>query len=465
LLLSSSRLSLNTLDAAQLLWEDTMESYNEAGEYTNVGLEAGLMAAIRATPDIYWQVLDLLPTKPADAFTIHGADWEDLANEVEAAAWFKTPESPPPDFPVPSNDHTEPVAYPLLAAGTLAELYQKRSLAQLHQKALARLRDGDGVPTLIEGLVEGLVAVQETVKATHPGGLQWGTYLTFDVLKQAKSALEAKETGRETLGIPTGFRDLDQMLNGLNPGFYVLGGAPGVGKTSLALQWACRCAEELPVLYVTYENSPQSLVQKAICRMAGISPADVDRGRADMGKLLEGANAFKGGTESPESPGHRLAFLEGNRRTTTAYIQGQARHAMSRVGASRCLVVVDYLQRMAHAGASDYGSLRENVSALTLELRELATRLDSPVLALSSLSRGVNNYGKPTLESLKESGDLEFAADVVLLMGANEDDPTGNRLVRNVDLQVAKNRYGEAGRKVKLVFKPALGDFKEEVRE
>jgi replicative DNA helicase len=50
-------------------------------------------------------------------------------------------------------------------------------------------------------------------------------------------------------------------------------------------------------------------------------------------------------------------------------------------------------------------------------------------------------------------------------MGANEDDPMGNRLVRNINLQVAKNRYGEAGRKVKLVFKPALGDFREEARE
>ena len=450
-----------------------MQSYNEAGEYTNVELEAGLMAAIRAAPDSYWQVLDLLPTKAADAFTIHRADWEEMANEVEADAYFKTPTSEPPDLPVPSNDHTEPVAYPLLAARTLGELYQKRSLAQLHQKALVRLRDGDGVHTLIEGLVEGLAAVQEAVKGTHPGALQWAAYLVPDVLKQAQDALEAKEAGRETLGLPTGHRDLDQILNGLNQGFYVLGGAPGVGKTSLALQWACRAAEEVPVLYVTYENSPQSLVLKAICRMAGISPADVDRGRADLGKLREGIKVFLSSEIAPHDGsegkigrhlGGRLAFLEGNKRTTTAYIQGQARQAMARHGASRCLVVVDYLQRMAHAGASDYGSLRENVSALTLELRELATRLDSPVLALSSLSRGVGNYSKPTLEALKESGDLEFAADVVLLMGANEDDPTGNRLVRNIDLQVAKNRYGEAGRKVKLVFKPALGDFREEVR-
>lgn len=208
-------------------------------------------------------------------------------------------------------------------------------------------------------------------------------------------------------------------------------------------------------MYVTYENSPAGLALKAIGRMAGIPPADVERGRADIEKLREGARAF--GAVAP-----RLAFLDGNRRTTAAYIQGRARQAMARHGARRCLVV-DYLQRMPHASGSNYGTLRENVSALTLGLRELATRLDSPVLAISSLSRGVNNYVKPTLESLKESGDLEFTADVVLLLGAREE-ATGNRGARPVDLLVAKNRYGEAERKVSLVFRPALGDFREEAK-
>ena len=60
-----------------------MQSYTEAGEYTNVELEAGLMAAIRAAPDSYWQALDLLPTEAADAFTIHGVDWLYLAAAIE----------------------------------------------------------------------------------------------------------------------------------------------------------------------------------------------------------------------------------------------------------------------------------------------------------------------------------------------------------------------------------------------
>jgi len=425
-----------------------MQIYVEAEEYTAPELEAGLIAAIQTSPDLYWEALDFLPACAVDAFAVHYKAWQDLARAIEA-------NNPPPmggelDGAVPDPD-------PLSAARTLGELYQKRALAMLHQEALQRLRDGEAVSVLVEGLAEGLAAVQEAVAATRPGALLWGDALVESVLERARDALEAREAGRETLGVPTGHQGLDRTLNGLNPGLYVLGGAPGVGKTSLALQWACHAAGELPVLYVTYENSPVGLALKAIGRMAGVSPADVERGRADLGKLQEGVRAF-GAVAS------RLAFLEGNQRTTTAYIQGRARQAMARHGAGRCLVVVDYLQRMAHASGSGYGTLRENVSALTLGLRELATRLDSPVLAISSLSRGVNNYAHPTLEALKESGDLEFTADVVLLLGAREE-PTGNRGARPVDLLVAKNRYGEADRKVGLIFKPALGDFREEARE
>ena len=422
-----------------------MPLYTEAQEYAAPELEADLIAAICAAPELYWEVLDLLPAMPVEAFTAHSVAWEALATAIEKAAPLPTPDG-----------LATPVDNPLAAARTLGELYQKRALAQLYQESLRRLRDGEAVAALVEGLEEGLAAVQEAVSATRPGALLWGDALVERVLELAREAQDAREAGRETLGIPTGHKDLDRVLNGLNTGLYVLGGAPGVGKTSLALQWACEAARELPVMYVTYENSPAGLALKAIGRMAGIPPADVERGRADLGKLQEGARAF--GAVAP-----RLAFLEGNRRTTTAYIQGRARQAMARHGAGRCLVVVDYLQRMAHASGSNYGTLRENVSALTLGLRELATRLDSPVLAISSLSRGLNNYAKPTLESLKESGDLEFTADVVLLLGAREE-ATGNRGARPVDLLVAKNRYGEAERKVSLVFRPALGDFREEAK-
>ena len=133
---------------------------------------------------------------------------------------------------------------------------------------------------------------------------------------------------------------------------------------------------------------------------------------------------------------------------------------MTRHGAERCLVVLDYLQKMAHG--EGYGTVRENVNALSMGLRELANRLGSPVLSICALNRA--HYHTPTLEALKESGNIEYDADVVLLLGVRED-VVGNRGCRPMEILVAKNRYGEADGKVPLMFKPAIGDFREETRE
>ena len=167
-----------------------MQLYTEAQEY--------------AAPELYWEVLDLLLAMPVEAFTAHSVAWEAVDTAIQKAA------------PLPAPDGlTTPADNPPAAARTLGELYQKRALAQLYQEALRRLRDG------------------EAVSATRPGALLWGDALVEHVLELAREAQAAREAGRETLGIPTGHTDLDRVLNGLNLGLYVLGGAPGVGKTSL----------------------------------------------------------------------------------------------------------------------------------------------------------------------------------------------------------------------------------------
>src|SRR5205814_10057752 len=88
---------------------------------------------------------------------------------------------------------------------------------------------------------------------------------------------------------------LDAILNGWQPGgLYVLGGAPGVGKTSLALQWACEAVAErdVVVVLVTYENSPPNLALRAIGRLAGVSPSTAQRGRADPDRWRVGLERF-----------------------------------------------------------------------------------------------------------------------------------------------------------------------------
>lgn len=108
-----------------------MQPYLEAQEYTAPDLEAVLIAAVRAAPELYWEALDLLPTCAANAFTVNADAWEELARAIEA------------NNPLPTVDgQAAPAPDPLAAARTLGEFYQKRSLAQLHQDALQSLRDG-----------------------------------------------------------------------------------------------------------------------------------------------------------------------------------------------------------------------------------------------------------------------------------------------------------------------------------
>ena len=136
--------------------------------------------------------------------------------------------------------------------------------------------------------------------------------------------------------------------------------------------------------------------------------------------------------------------------------------------AERCLIVVDYLQLWAKVAEDLRGnfSVRERVDMLGGLLRELALGLHSPLLALASRNRSAGNYGNgkgsAALDSLKESGDLEYAADVVLFL-TEAQEYLATPPARAIELTVAKNRDGDTG-KLSLIFRPDLGTMREEAR-
>ena len=151
-----------------------------------------------------------------------------------------------------------------------------------------------------------------------------------------------------------------------------------------------------------------------------------------------------------------------------AQVCAQVRRALRQHQTERCLVVVDYLQLWAKVAEDLRGnfSVRERVDMLGGLLRELALSLHSPVLALASQNRSAGNYGNgkgtAALDSLKESGDLEYAADVVLFL-TEAQERSATLLARAVELTVAKNRHGDTG-KVGLIFRPDLGTMREEFK-
>jgi replicative DNA helicase len=357
----------------------------------------------------------------------------------------------------------EPAPDPHAITQHLTDLHQRRLLAATQERLAAALFDSTlPAATLVALLEEEALRVQTAMRETAASRLQWAS----DVVPQVLAAADARrqqreETGRTVLGVPTGLVSLDEALNGLMEGLYLLGGPPGMGKTTLALQLAAHATREVPVVFVTFENAPMALTLKALCAADGVNPQDVYRGQADLTRLRAAARTW-------QPVAARLALVEGSGRLTVAQVRAQALRAMQHHGTTQCLVIVDYLQLWAKVAEELRGSMsvRERVELLGSALRELAARLHSPVLALSSQNRAQGHYGNgkgtAALDSLKESGDLEYMADVVLFL-TEAPERQARPPARAVDLTLAKNRHGDIG-KMGLIFRPDLGTLREEAQ-
>ena len=235
-----------------------------------------------------------------------------------------------------------------------------------------------------------------------------------------------------------------------------------MGKTSLAMQIALHVAREVPVVFVTYENSGRNLLRKALCTKAELQVRDLSRGYADLDRLAEAAHGLRSELE-------RLVLIDGDNRMTVGRLRAQARRALEQRGAERCLIVVDYLQLWAKVSRElrDLTDVRSKVDTLGGELISLARRLDSPVLAISSQNRASGNYGRgggqAALDSLKESGDLEYSADAALFLTETSEREV-EAPAKALDLTLRKHRHGPTG-EVPLVFLPERGVFREEAQQ
>lgn len=418
-----------------------MRTYSLESEFLDSLTEKKLLAAIASDVNLYWQLQDLLPE---GSFCVEAAAWTRLQTAVTAA----TAPAPPVD---------EPSLDPHADAVRLADLHQRRLLAGLQERLAEALFDQTRPASDVAALLEvEAAAVRGSVRETAAGTALSGCTLLDDALKLARQRLERrKATGKPCSGIPTGLGRLDQILNGFNEGLHVLAAGPGVGKTTICTQWALHAAAcQVPVVYVTYENSPQSLVLKMVCSRAGLSPSQVERGFADLTLLDEAAEGLR-------EPLRLVSLIEGTSQMAISQVRGRALQAKERAGSEQVLIVFDYLQRAAHG--KGYEQLRHNVSAMAGELREMASRLQSPVIAISSQNRSVGDYGRggsAQLDSLKESGDLEYAADSVLFLTQSRE-RTASDPARAIDLVVVKNRFGGTGT-VPLIFRPDTGVFREE---
>ena len=245
---------------------------------------------------------------------------------------------------------------------------------------------------------------------------------------------------REIPGLSTGLRPLDRLLGGLQDGrLYVVAARPSMGKSLLCLQVARHVAasEAGRVLFVSLEMSDSETAQRHLAAQSGVDPDRIHLGTVhaeDWPALMNAAAATAG------MPLHLLD--DGDLSLTT--LRAQARQLTVRHRDLR-LIVVDYLQLIRAERPT--GSRVEDVSEFSRGLKRLARELHCPVLAVSQLSRAVEQRPdkRPMLSDLRESGQIEADADCVLML-YREDyyDPDTDR-TGEMDIIVRKNRQGRLG--------------------
>lgn len=258
------------------------------------------------------------------------------------------------------------------------------------------------------------------------------------------------EKGEAITGVPTGFLDLDELTSGLQPNsFYVVGARPAMGKTAFALGMAANSAMKTgkPVLIFSLEMSQLELSQRILC-----SDAKVDATRLKTGKLEEAdwnriSHSVGRLAEAP-------IYIDDNPHTSVMEIRAKARRLKSRVG-DLGMVVVDYIQLMS--GRSNAESRQVEVSEISRNLKILARELETPVIALAQLNRGLEQRQdkRPMLSDLRESGALEQDADMVMFLYRDEIYNAESDQRGIAEVIVAKHRNGPTDT-VKLAF---LGQF------
>ena len=408
--------------------------------------EIGFLAALQLNPALVWT---LAPQLRADLFT-----------EGRGEVFAKLQTLAQADQPLPTLIDGMPAADPLSAVTAIIAAAKGRvadAAVEDFGKGLNRAQAGGTPIDDVLRIFADAVAKAQQLGAATAGTLVPTSDLLAGVVADAKARADRREaTGSSIMGLPTGFGRLDDLLNGLEPGLLILAGRPGMGKTTLANLIGAKVAETgVPVLYVSYENSRDSLILKHLCRLSGIPETKVRRGLADP--VVLGVMAQQFGAKAAS-----LYYIEATAGTTVESIRAQGLQLRRRHNSDSCLVIVDYLQKMAPTAGFD--GLRENVGAIASQLRDLSRSLNAPVLALASLNRAGYEEGKMAgMANLKESGEIEYGADVVMLLNEGKSDgpPMGDG--KPVTLRIAKNRGGEAGTDVALVFRPSTGDFREQV--
>ena len=339
-----------------------------------------------------------------------------LANPITLKNYFEDEKDDlnVPDYLVKITKFSTSVRQAVEYSKIIYDMFVRRELIKISEQTIdsAKLNELDtNGQTIIENSERLLFDLAE--KGSFNSSL-----VKFDeAMKQTIEMASAAYKNEEGIvGVPTGLRDLDDKLGGLHQSdLIIIAGRPSMGKTSLATNIAFNAAQKLQdngkkssIAFFSLEMSSEQLSTRIISEQARISSNDIRRGRISDEQFDKFLETSKNIAELP-------LYIDETPAISIAAMSNRARRIKRLFGLD--MVVVDYIQLMRGTTFNKDGRVQE-ISQITQGLKAIAKELAVPVVALSQLSRQVEQRDdhKPQLSDLRESGSIEQDADVVMFV-------------------------------------------------
>ena len=344
---------------------------------------------------------------------------------------------------VPSSAHVAQYAHIVADKATLRRLIEAAS--SINSMAYG---EGGALDSVLDEAEQALFAVSQKHLKQNFTPIQevlTSSFERLDTLHKDKNALR---------GVPTGYRELDNLLAGLqNSDLIILAARPSMGKTSFALNIAQHVAtkEGIPVGIFSLEMSKEQLIDRLLSSEAGIDSWKLRTGNLEDSDFEKINKAMGTLSESP-------IYIDDSAMANVMEMRTKARRLQSENDLG--LIVIDYLQLMSGRNSGGDNRVQE-ISEISRGLKGLARELNVPVIALSQLSRSVEMRSPkiPQLSDLRESGSIEQDADVVMFIYREDYYEKESERKGMADLLIKKHRNGPTG-EVELFFQPEQMLFK-----
>ena len=360
-------------------------------------------------------------------------------------------------------------------ANIVQEMHVRRELIKISESVLDKASSATDITTSGEEMIQN--AEKSLFDLAERGHFNQSFMKFESALKQtiemAKSAYQNEEG---IVGVPTGLTDLDSRLGGMHKqDLIIIAGRPSMGKTALATNIAFHAAKNIEnkgskssVAFFSLEMSSEQLSTRILSEQSKIRSNDIRRGKVSESEFEKFIETSKNIFELP-------LYIDETPAITIAAISNRSRRIKRLFGLD--LIIVDYIQLMKSSGRKEYNRVQE-ISEVTQGLKALAKELDVPVLALSQLSRAVEQRDdkKPQLADLRESGSIEQDADVVMFIYREayyleRKEPTlgsiehaewrqkMDEITNLAEIMISKQRHGPTGN-VKVEFEAMYTKFK-----